>query len=120
MTSTSGRVRVAVVGAGVMGRYHALNYAAIPRAELVGIVDPVPDRRAAARQDFGCETFASVDDMLAVRRVDAVSVAVPTSLHYHVTKRLLLSGVHVLVDRTQIIVSQGRPDEPPAAAGRDG
>ena len=29
-------------------------------------------------------------------------------------------GVHVLVDRTQIIVSQGRPDEPPAAAGRDG
>lgn len=29
-------------------------------------------------------------------------------------------GVHVLVDRTQIIVSQGLPDGPPAAAGRDG
>lgn len=29
-------------------------------------------------------------------------------------------GVHVLVDRTQIVVSQGMPDGPPAAAGRDG
>jgi len=82
-----------------MGRYHAMNYVALPRAELVGVVDPVPERRAAARQDFGCETFASVDELLAVRQVDAVSVAVPTSLHYQVTKRLLLSGVHVLVEK---------------------
>lgn len=99
MTTPSGSVRVAVVGAGVMGRYHAMNYAALPRAELVGIADPAPDRRLAAQLDFGCETFASVDELLAARQVDAVSVAVPTSLHYQVTKRLLLSGVHVLVEK---------------------
>ncbi len=99
MSDASSVVRVAVVGAGVMGRYHAMNYVALPKAELVGVVDPLPERRAAARQDFGCETFASVDEMLAARPVDAVSVAVPTSLHYQVTKRLLLSGVHVLVEK---------------------
>ncbi|HZJ09129.1 MAG TPA: Gfo/Idh/MocA family oxidoreductase [Trueperaceae bacterium] len=96
---TSATVRVAVVGAGVMGRYHAMNYLALPRAKLVGIVDPSAERRAAAHEEFGCDVFGSVDELLLSRRVDAVSVAVPTSLHYQVAKQLLLSGVHVLVEK---------------------
>ena len=92
-------VKVAVVGAGVMGRYHAMNYSALPRAELVGIVDPDPERRAQAEAEFGCAVFASVDELLVVRQVDAVSVAVPTILHYELAKQLLHCGLHVLVEK---------------------
>jgi len=92
-------VRVAVVGAGVMGRYHAMNYMALPRVELVAMVDPDPDRRLAAEVEFGCMTYASVQQMLARHEVDAASVAAPTSLHFTLTKQLLLAGVHVLVEK---------------------
>lgn len=92
-------VRVAVVGAGVMGRYHAMNYMALPRVELVALVDPDPERRLAAGVEFGCASYASVQQLLARHEIDAASVAAPTSLHYVLTKQLLTAGVHVLVEK---------------------
>lgn len=92
-------LRVAVVGSGVMGRYHALNYATMPRVELVAMVDIDPERREEMRQTYGCATYATVEELLAHERLDAASVAVPTSLHYHVARTLLEGGVHVLVEK---------------------
>jgi len=91
--------RVAVVGYGVMGRYHAMNYAALQGVDLVAVVDPDPDKRLSAQLELGVEAYASVTELLAARRVDAASVAAPTSLHYALTKELLEAGVHVLVEK---------------------
>lgn len=92
-------LRVAVVGAGVMGRYHAVNYAALPRVELTAVVDPDAARRTEAEGSFGCRSYPSIDAMLAAETIDAASVAVPTSLHHSVTGALLRAGVHVLVEK---------------------
>jgi predicted dehydrogenase len=92
-------VRVVVVGYGVMGRYHAMNYAALPGAELVAVVDPDADKRLAAQLELGVDAYATVAALLAARQVDAASVAAPTSLHYAITKELLNAGVHVLVEK---------------------
>jgi len=92
-------VRVAVVGAGVMGRHHAHNYLALPGAELVAIVDPDPAARALAQRSYGCPTFPDVDALLAAERIDAASVVAPTSLHHRLTMRLMDAGVHVLVEK---------------------
>jgi len=92
-------LNVAVVGAGVMGTYHAALYAAMPKANLVGVVDPDPERRSQINAAFGCKTYAHIDDLLAEQYIDAASVAAPTSLHYPLAKRLLQAGVHVLVEK---------------------
>ncbi|HKI57227.1 MAG TPA: Gfo/Idh/MocA family oxidoreductase [Trueperaceae bacterium] len=92
-------LRVAVVGAGVMGRYHANNYAALRGVDLVAVADPEPLRRAEALSSFDCRAYRTVDELLASESIDAASVAVPTSLHFAVTKRLLEAGVHVLVEK---------------------
>src|SRR5690606_41375280 len=70
-------LRVAVVGSGVMGRYHALNYATMPRVELVAMVDIDPERREEMRQTYGCATYATGEELLAHERRDAASVAGP-------------------------------------------
>jgi len=92
-------LRVAVVGAGVMGRYHANNYAVLRGVDLVAVADPEPQRRAEALSSFDCRAYRSIDELLAAESIDAASVAVPTSLHFAVTKRLLEAGVHVLVEK---------------------
>jgi len=97
--SASDRVRVAVVGAGVMGRHHAQNYLSLPGSELVGVVDPDPIARAAAERAFGCSAYPGLDELLAAGTIDAASVVAPTSLHYSLTSRLLDAGVHVLVEK---------------------
>ncbi|MEX2502127.1 MAG: Gfo/Idh/MocA family oxidoreductase [Trueperaceae bacterium] len=93
------RIRVAVVGAGVMGRHHAHNYLSLPSADLVAMVDPDPAARALAVRTFGCPAYASTEAMLADVAVDAASVVAPTSLHHRIASDLLAAGVHALVEK---------------------
>ncbi|MFQ5827988.1 MAG: Gfo/Idh/MocA family oxidoreductase [Candidatus Methylomirabilia bacterium] len=91
------RIRAGVVGAGHMGQYHILVYAEQWNLDLVGIVDADVDktRRLAAQYD----TQAFADHRELIGRVDVVSVAVPTPLHFAVTRDLLEAGVNVLVEK---------------------
>lgn len=90
-------VRVAVVGCGHFGRYHAQKYAAAPGAELVACVDSNPAAAARVAQEVHSFATARLDDVLD--RIDAASVAVPTKHHYAVARRLLEAGKHVLIEK---------------------
>ena len=93
------RLQVAVIGAGVMGKFHANIYAALPHTDLVAVVDPNQVRLDEARHAYDCAVYPRVEDLLACGPPDAASVAAPTSAHYSLTKTLLQSGVHVLVEK---------------------
>jgi predicted dehydrogenase len=92
-------LRVAVVGVGVMGTYHANLYSVLPDTQLVGVVDPDPRRRREAEERYRCAVYPDVDALLAHVRVDAASVAAPTSTHHMLVRQLLTAGVHVLVEK---------------------
>ena len=93
------RLRVAVIGAGVMGRFHATIYASLPHTDLVAIVDPSRSQLEKAHRTFGCAIYSRLEDMIAAVRPDAASVAAPTSAHYILTRTLLHTGIHVLVEK---------------------
>lgn len=90
-------VRVAVVGSGYFGRFHAKHYADNPRAKLVAIVDTDEERARAVAGEFGGEIAADYRSIIG--RVDAASVAVPTPLHYAIARDLMQAGLHVLVEK---------------------
>ena len=92
-------LRVAVVGAGVMGRHHANVYRLLPDVELVGLVEPDARRRQEAEQQFGCPVYPTTEALLASARFDAASLAAPTTVHHTLTESLLEAGVHVLVEK---------------------
>lgn len=92
-------LRVAVIGAGVMGRHHANVYRLVPGVELVGIVEPDERRRHEAALQFGCPVHEDLATLLATTRLDAASVAAPTTVHHPLTATLLEAGVHVLVEK---------------------
>jgi len=94
---TAKPVRVAVVGAGYLGRFHAQKYADLDGAELVAVVDRIPERARAVAGECGCEAATDVAEVLD--RIDAASVVVPTSLHHEVARPLLLGGKHVLLEK---------------------
>jgi predicted dehydrogenase len=93
----SQRLRVGVVGIGYLGRFHAEKYAAIPEADLVGLADLLPERTKEWADKLRTESFASHLDLLG--KVDAVSVVVPTDLHYSIARDFLESGCDVLVEK---------------------
>lgn len=93
------RLKVAVIGFGVMGKYHANVYAALPHTDLVAVVDPDPLRCVEAETAYAVRSFGRSCAMLDTLRPDAVSIAAPTSMHFELTKRFLDEGVHVLVEK---------------------
>ncbi len=95
--SSLNSIRVGVIGAGHLGRYHALNYAQIPDVELMGIVDLDEARAELVARESRSKIFSSVQDLLT--EVDAVSVAVPTDGHFETVRMVLEASKHCLVEK---------------------
>jgi predicted dehydrogenase len=91
------RLRTAVIGVGHFGRFHAEKYARSGNAELVAVVDRDIGR---ARELAGRLKTEAYDDYTSLfGRIDAVSVAVPTSAHFDAARACLENGVHVLIEK---------------------
>lgn len=91
-------VRLAVVGAGLIGRRHVAAIAVAPDATLAGIADPAPEaaRLAAAA---GAPHHASLNDLLAAGGVDGVVLATPNALHAEGVTACIAARVPVLVEK---------------------
>src|SRR5947207_11032378 len=59
------RLRVGVIGAGVMGSNHARVFMGLPNLTLVGIADPLEAHRQRAIDLIGCRTFTDKESLLA-------------------------------------------------------
>ncbi|MCL5026033.1 MAG: Gfo/Idh/MocA family oxidoreductase, partial [Chloroflexi bacterium] len=92
-------LRVAVIGVGSMGYHHARNYAELPDTRLVAVADTNAEQGRQVAGRFGCLFYHSHQDMLDRERLDAVSLAVPTSQHYRIACDLIDAGVSLLVEK---------------------
>ncbi len=91
------RVKVAVIGVGHLGRIHASLYASMPEVELAGVVDVNAAQAEKVGRELGVPAFTSYQPLL--RKVQAVSVAVPTRHHFAVASHCLSNGIAVLVEK---------------------
>ncbi len=90
-------IRIAVIGAGHLGRIHAKLLSQVDGAELVGIVDPVEAARDQAASLFSVPTFTSHRDVL--NKIDAAVIASPSDHHAEVATELLIADKHVFVEK---------------------
>jgi predicted dehydrogenase len=91
------RLRAGVVGTGALGRHHARVWAGLAGAELAGVYDVDAGRAAEVAAQYGGRVFPDLAALLT--EAQAVSVAVPTSLHHEITLRALEAGRDVLVEK---------------------
>src|ERR1044071_2350716 len=93
-------LRVAVVGAGHIGRIHLEAYRLCPDAEIVAVCDQQLERAESAAERFGGRPYDSVAAMLAAESPDSVSVATAGfengSHHFEPVVQCLEAGAHVL------------------------
>jgi predicted dehydrogenase len=92
-------VRFASIGVGGMGSVHAANIVASPRATLTWVVDLDTERANEVANSAGARATAEMDDALADPDVDAVLIALPTSLHRMATERAASHGKHVFCEK---------------------
>jgi predicted dehydrogenase len=93
-----GPVRVALLGAGLIGREHAALLADHPRALLAAIADPAEPARALAEQ-LGVPWFEDYEQLLDAVEPDAAIVALPNQLHVDAGLACIERAIPVLVEK---------------------
>ena len=97
MVVTDNKLRVGVIGVGHLGEYHVQKYRALTKTDLIGVVDINQDRGREIARRYDTRHFEKHSDLLS--EVDAVSLVVPTELHFDEAKEVLYRGVHLLIEK---------------------
>ena len=102
------KIKTAVIGVGYLGKFHADKYANLANSELVAVVDANQEAANAIADKLKVEALTDYQSLLG--KVDAVSIAAPTTLHYQIAKDFLSNGAHVLIEKP-ITVTVAEADE---------
>lgn len=101
------KIRTAVIGAGKMGTIHAKVYSSLPQSKLVAVVDTDISKAKSLARKYKCSAFADCGDVLG--KVEAITIATPTTGHYELAKLFIENGVAVLIEKPLASdVGQGR------------
>lgn len=98
------RLRVAIAGAGGIGRHHA-KWHAQAGSEVVAVLGRQPERLAATAQQlrdlfgFDGRTYTNMAELLRLEQPDVVDVCVLNEAHYSLTQEALAAGCHVLCEK---------------------
>lgn len=90
-------IKVAVIGAGMMGKNHMKTYKSLNGVELVGVYDIFPEAAKAAAETFGIRAFSSMEEV--AENVEAVSVVTTSVTHADVGEFFLNKGIHCMMEK---------------------
>ena len=94
------QLKVGVVGCGVIGRKHIEAAVRLPQVDLVAIADVNEAAVKEAARQFGvAKLHSSAEDLLRDKAVEAVVLALPTSIRSHLALEAIKQNKHVLLEK---------------------
>jgi predicted dehydrogenase len=90
-------IKIAVVGAGHLGKWHIKNLQILDNVQFAGFFDSDQKRSDEIATEYKATAFDSLEQLLGA--CDAVSIVVPTFAHYMVAKAALEHGLHVFCEK---------------------
>ena len=110
-------MRVGVIGAGGLGLHHVRILRDMLGADFAGFFEARAERAAQVSADLGVRAHETLDSLLDA--VDAVTIVVPTPLHFEVAKQVLSRGIHAMIEKP-IAATLAEADEMLALAAKHG
>ncbi len=90
-------IKVGVIGVGSIGQHHARIFAGLDNVKLVGIVDVDREKGEALANKYHCAYYSNYQEI--INNVDAVSIAVPTTLHFHTGMDFIKRNKDILIEK---------------------
>src|ERR1700761_673930 len=91
-------VRLALLGAGRIGKIHGRNAALHPQAKLVSVSDPPQPSAEALAAETGARV-SSIEEAIAAPDVDAVLICTPTTTHSDFIEKATKAGKAVFCEK---------------------
>ncbi len=90
-------LKIGVLGAGHLGKIHIKCIKDISEYELVGFYDAMPENADAVAEEFGIQSFDTIESL--IEAVDVVDIVTPTLSHFHCAEKALKAGKHVFIEK---------------------
>lgn len=92
------KVKVAIIGHGHLGKWHAQKADQLEKSELVAIVEPNAESAKKIKETYSqIKVVANIGDI--IDEIDAAIVVTPTSVHFECVKQLLENKKHVFCEK---------------------
>ncbi len=91
------KVKIGVIGAGHLGSIHIKIWKQNPNVEFVGFFDSSLARAAQLSEELGVRAYENIDDI--IQMCSAVTIAVPTTLHFEIAKKCIENKVHCFIEK---------------------
>src|SRR3989338_8425483 len=93
------KIKVGVIGVGLMGQNHARVYSELPRCQLVAVSDLDEEKTKTVSRKFNCRHYRDHMDMIEKEDIQAVSIAVPTKNHKEVALDAIKKNLNILLEK---------------------
>ena len=91
--------RWGVLGGGGIAPSHLISLQQVPFVTIVGVADVDSSARQRVETNFGVRTYASSEELLSDAKPDAITVALPASLHLEAAQLAAERGVDILCEK---------------------
>jgi predicted dehydrogenase len=90
-------LKIGVIGAGHLGKFHLNNWAEIEGVQLTGFVDTDDANAAQVAQKYQIPRFTNVEELIDAS--DALDIVAPTTSHFQLCELAIKKGKHVFVEK---------------------
>ena len=97
------KLKVGVVGTGGWGKNHLRVFNELGVLNCLCDIDPT--RAAQWSQKYGCKGYTDLDKMLEAENLDAVTICVPTTMHFAIASKVLAKKINAFVEKPMTATS---------------
>jgi scyllo-inositol 2-dehydrogenase (NADP+) len=90
-------IKFGIIGFGFMGHIHASTLEKLGEAELVAVCDIDDEKLSDAPE--GVKTYKSMDELLAIKEIEVVIIAVSNHVHKEAVIKSAQTGKHILLEK---------------------
>ncbi|MGF7231042.1 Gfo/Idh/MocA family protein [Arachidicoccus sp.] len=90
-------LKVGVLGAGHLGKFHINNWKEISDVELVGFYDPNDENSKEVEKKYALKRFATPEAL--IEEIDIADIVAPTNYHFGLCEMAIKRGKHVFVEK---------------------
>ncbi len=100
------KIRIAILGCGVIGDVHARAIAELPElCELVALCDVNPARAEEYGKKYNVKAYSDYAEMLRDKEIDAVTICTPSGMHADQAIAAIEAGKHVLCEKPMALTT---------------
>lgn len=92
-------LKVAILGAGTMGRVHSNSYLNIYNSRVAAVYDIDGEKARMVAAGHGAKAYVDFDEMFIKEEIDAVDICLPTYLHKEFALKVLQAKKHVFCEK---------------------